>query len=298
MATVRLLSMTGFGRAQAETEIGKISVEVRSVNNRFLDLRFRLPREWAALENSLRAQAKQILHRGKVDVFVRWEASPDALPKPHLNRALLENFYRELCDAQKALGHPEPPSWEVLLQLPGVMQPEGDALEEVKILELASGVLRDAIESLQAQRAAEGNTLRQDLMARAEVIEEAVNGIEQESPQLVEKFRERLRKRIEELQLAQNLDPGRLEAETAMFADKSDITEEIVRFRHHLQSYRDILTKPDTPTPGRSLDFLMQELLREANTIASKGRDTTIAQHVLVIKNELEKIREQVQNLE
>ena len=292
-------SMTGFGRASVSLGSVSYDVEVRSVNHRHLDARVRLPRSLAGFEAGLKSRVGQRLGRGKVDMSVQ---SPEgALPaKLEVDLTVAEEYAsaaRRLAELEGVSGSL---SVDTLMGLPGVAE-----LTEVRVPDdeleaaLQAGVDR-ALEALQAMRAAEGAAIERDLLARMARVDELATSIEARSGVVREAVLEKLRKRAEQLQQETGLvDEARLHQEIVIAADRLDITEEIVRLRSHIAQFQEIVGSATAGHPvGRRLDFLLQEFGREANTIGSKGSDAPIAHEVVELKTELERIREQVQNVE
>lgn len=298
--TAAIFSMTGFGAADAQTAIGHLSAEVRSVNNRFLDISIRMPREFNPLEMNLRALIKDRMSRGKIDLTIKWRINPEMAPRLEINAEVLETYARQIQEVQHRLGDSSPLPVEYLLELPGVT---GGALssqiEEDVIWQCLSEVTGQALGRLADERRREGQVLAEDLKAHLALLNAERNNVQQGAGDIVQRYRERLMKKIEEWREQANatIDEGRLEAEVLFFADRSDISEELVRLGAHLDKFNALLESPKGAI-GRDLDFLTQELLREINTIGSKARDTGIVNSVLAMKGTVEKIREQVQNVE
>jgi len=292
--------MTGFGAADADTEIGRLSVEVRSVNNRFLDISMRMPREFNPLEMNLRTLIKQTISRGKIDLTIKWRINPAIAPRLEINAEALEAYARQIQDLQHQLNDNSPLPLTYLLELPGVT---GGALsarvEEETIWECVQRVTREALARLADERRKEGDVLAADVRANLQAIAAEAETVREGAADIVQRYRERLMKKIEKWREQSNatVDEGRLEAEVLFFADRSDISEELVRLGSHLDKFNAMLDQPKGAV-GRDLDFLTQELLREVNTTGSKARDTSVVNSVLAMKGLVEKIREQVQNIE
>ena len=293
-------SMTGFGRASFQVEELAFDVEVRSVNHRYLDARVRLPRPLASFEADVRGRIQQRFARGKVDLSV---SAPGGAMTPSRLEIDLEAA-RQYLRAAADLGGERDVAGQLevgtLLALPGVSR---FAEPDVSAEELQSGLSRavdSALEALEAMRASEGAALERDLLARLSRVEELVDLLEQRAGAVQDSVRERLQRRAEQLALETGpVDEARLRQEIVLAADRMDVTEEIVRLRSHVQQFREIVAGGDSGKPvGRRLDFLLQEFGREANTIGSKGSDAPIAHQVVELKTEIERIREQVQNVE
>lgn len=305
-------SMTGFGTATVSTSLGEITVEVKSLNNRFLDTTVKLPRELSAAEPRVREEVRRRLRRGKVELYVRWTPAPGSQALYEINGALLRHYARQVREAlaeESAVGSGQPseiPGGQMeielgaLLSLPGVVIPARAAAEDGPLAEGALEAVRNALEALDRTRAEEGRALADAISASLDEIASLREEIMAAKDQLLEEYRTRLIDRLETLQrtIAPALDPARAEAEAVVYAEKCDITEELVRLEVHLGACRKLLD-PGHPEPaGKSLDFLVQELLRESNTIGNKARGAAVAARVVAMKGEIEKIREQVQNLE
>jgi uncharacterized protein (TIGR00255 family) len=297
------MSMTGYGRGEAGGAAGVFEVEIKSVNHRFLEAKVYLPRQLQMnqLETPLTRRVKEKLGRGKVDVSVRWNPSPEYQPRARFNREVLGIYDREVADMARALGRAdEKIRLEFLLGLPGVSETDAPELEEAWIEELATVALDAALDKLLDERRREGAALEEELRGRLDNMEAMRAEIESRRDEVVASFRERLQKKAEDWarDAGIQIDAGRLEAEVMLYVDRSDVTEELVRLKTHIDAFRDALSRPENEAQGKALDFLGQEFLRETNTIASKSRDTGIAALVLSLKGEIEKIKEQVLNVE
>ena len=291
-----LSSMTGYGRVKSETAQQEITIEIRSVNHRYLDLNIKVPRIYGFLEDKIKPALNAQLVRGKVDVFVSIRAKDGADIKISPNMAVLDGYMSALRSISERFGVPCEVSVLDLARLPDALASEK---EEADQEELTAGVL-DVLEQVLAEHSAmrrrEGEVLCRDILARAELIAALVDTIEKRSPESVEEYRQRLATRMAELLDGSELQEQRILSEAAVFADKVAVTEEIVRLRSHLAQLKAMVT--GEKAVGRKLDFLVQELNREANTIGSKANDYEIAKTVVELKAEIEKIREQIQNLE
>jgi len=296
-------SMTGFGTGvKSDAALGEVSVEVRSLNNRFLDFSVRLPRELNAVEPKVREEVKRRLRRGKVDMYVRYAPAPDAQALYNINPAALRHYAGQIGEALSGMHSVDSDRLDVgaLLQLPGVVSPTAAVSEDGPLTQLVSEAVDAALNALEEGRSVEGRALTAAIAAHLDTLQELRADVEQVKDELLAEYRSRLKDRIEVLgkTLEATLDPIRVETEIMFFADKSDITEELVRLDAHLKSFRSMV-KRDTGEPvGKSMDFLVQELLRETNTIGNKARGVAVASKIVLMKSEIEKIREQVQNLE
>jgi uncharacterized protein (TIGR00255 family) len=289
--------MTGFGRGNAAGDNFSVAVEIKTVNNRFLDVHLRMGQELSALEVMIKRRIAARLSRGRVDVNIMFDRSGESTYE--LDRTVIARYLTALRTIQKEFDLTGEPDITSLVRLPGAMQPMREELDDNMIAGVTLA-LENALEDLALMRASEAQALLIEMRMRIAKIEAEVPLIEAAAANLVDAYRARLQKRIGEL-LARSgqpveIDPGRLAQEVAYLADKSDISEEIVRLRIHLDQFRETL---DLPTEiGKRLDFLLQELNREANTVLSKSTDINIKDAGLVIKAEIEKLREQVQNVE
>ncbi|MDK2971873.1 MAG: hypothetical protein PWP23_1628 [Candidatus Sumerlaeota bacterium] len=289
-------SMTGYGAVSRDTPYGRLQVEMRSVNNRFLELNFRLGGTFLHLEAGLRAMLRERLQRGKVDVLLRFEPSENFVPSIRLNVPVLRSLASQLKEAGLA---DDGIRAESLVGLPGVVVTESDPASTKELDALVTELVLEATDKLIAERTREGQTIREACRGHHAKMTELATAIASSRDDVVAKYRERLSQRIDELMgpKAASLDPGRLEQEVAIFADKADITEECQRLAAHLDAYKELIEK-DGEAVGRALEFLVQELLRETNTTGSKCRDLDISRHVLELKKEIETLRENLANIE
>ncbi|ARA97214.1 YicC/YloC family endoribonuclease [Geobacillus thermodenitrificans] len=288
-------SMTGFGTSTKKTDRLMVTVEMKSVNHRFCEISIRLPRQWLVFEDKIKKAILPYVRRGKVEVFVTIAGEGLVKRKIHIDWDLLAQYWAGLQEAAKRFSLDGNVTTAELLRLNGaveVVEEEGGN-EEIEPLLLAA--VDEAARALMAMRQQEGKALVADLRARLHEIEAGVTAIEQRAPLVVEQYRERLARRLREWVPAA-VDEARLLTEVAVFAEKADINEELKRIRSHLMQMADAL-ETDEPV-GRKLDFLVQELNREVNTIGAKANDSVIAAQVVEMKSALEKMREQVQNVE
>jgi uncharacterized protein (TIGR00255 family) len=288
--------MTGFGAAEAATPAGRYAVEVRSLNHRFCEIVVRIPRDLAPLEDRVRALVQDRVLRGRVEVAIMRENYSKRPRTVKTDLELAQAYVSALNDLKRALSISGSLDLSVLLSLPEIVRVE----EEKEDLEAAWPAIAEgvgaALDRLVAMRESEGAQLAADIHRRIDRLEGLMDEIAGRAPQVVEEYRDRLARRIAELAPGVAVDPGRLATEVAVFAERSDISEEITRFRSHLRQFRSTLGAPGAV--GRTLDFIVQELGREINTIGSKANDLEIAQRVIAVKGELESLREQIQNLE
>jgi uncharacterized protein (TIGR00255 family) len=292
-------SMTGFGRGAAAGENFKVSVELKTVNNRFLDVHLRVGAEMASLEAIIRKRVGEKLSRGRVDVTLNLDRANEMTYE--VNRPLITGFIEAMRAVQREFDLKGEPDVNVLARLPGALQPVRDGGLTEEMTRGAERAVDEALEELNRMREREGAALAAEMTSRLDSIERQIPLVEAVAKELVEAYRMRLQKRISEL-LARDgleiveLDQGRLAQEVAYLADRSDISEEIARLRSHVTQFRETLTS--SGEAGKRLDFLTQELNREANTVLSKSTDLAIKEAALAIKAEVEKLREQVQNVE
>jgi uncharacterized protein (TIGR00255 family) len=295
-----IASMTGYGRAEKTTELGTFSAEVKTVNHRFLETRVHVPRELSRFEIPLQRVIDERLSRGKVDASIRWKPSPGYASKAVFNEDLLERYATEIARIAENLDREDTVSLEFLLGLPGVSDGDTLELDDDVILEQSTNCLNEALDVLIDERRREGKSLADALLALLNNLDAQRMDIAGQTQSVVDACRERLMKKASEWAQSASIqvDPGRLEAEVLMFADRADVTEELTRLETHITAFREALTNESLPSQGKPLDFLTQELLREANTTASKARNSAIVALVLSMKNTIEKIREQVMNIE
>lgn len=289
--------MTGFGRGTITGEDFKVSVEIKTVNNRYLDIHLRLGQEMTSLEMNIRKLISSRLSRGRVDLNINFERS--ATTTYEINRPLVAGYVTVLRDIQKEFNLPGDVDINTLARLPGALTTARDGLTDESVAGI-EGAIKEALDDLERMRESEGATLAEEMRVRLSKIEAEVPLIENSAEGLVDAYQQRLQKRIGEL-LSRGgglteIDAGRLAQEVAYLADRSDISEELVRLRSHLDQFRTTLETEGEI--GKRLDFLLQELNREANTVLSKSTEVSIKDAGLAIKAEVEKLREQVQNVE
>ena len=289
-------SMTGYGRGEAALDGRSVTVEVRSVNNRYLDCSVKMPRAYIFAEERLKKRVQQSISRGKVDVFVTLEGQEEEGVTVQVNRPVAEGYLaalRELKDTYGLWGMPE---LSLLSRFPDVLTVEKAPEDVEAVADAICGALDAALADFTAMREQEGARLAADILSRGERIEALVGLVEEQSPRTVAEYRARLEEKMREVLEGAQVEESRILTEAAIFADKVAVDEETVRLRSHLAQLRAMLEQGG-PT-GRKLDFLIQEFNREANTIGSKCNDIATSRHVIDMKAEIEKIREQVQNIE
>lgn len=289
-------SMTGFGRAIGNINGESFTVELSTVNHRFLDCSFRLPHAWSGLELPLRESIKKYLTRGKVSVFIRREHGPVG----HQRIACDKEVARQYVEASRELAHlmhsTDALTLNTLMTLEGVFYPEETGEDTEALNSAAVAAMEDALRQLNAAREAEGAALAADIRMRVAVMREALQSIEERLPELSVAYESRLRERARSLASDAGLSEERIAAEVALMAEKADVNEEVVRLKAHFKHAEDMLMLQEPI--GREIGFLTQEIQREINTLGSKMRDIGVTREVLRIKSEIEKLREQAANLE
>lgn len=291
-----LKSMTGYGRVKVENAYREILVEVRSVNHRYLDLNIKVPRIYGFLEDAVKKAASAVLARGKVDLYVSVRAKEGSDIKITPNMPVIDGYMAALQAVAQRYGMEQSVTPQQLLQMPDALAVDKEEADAEVLTAEVLDVLQQALAEHSAMRDREGKKLCEDIAYRADLIRGYVDFVEQRSPVSVEEYRQRIAVRMEEILDGSELAQQRILNEAAIFADKVSVTEEIVRLRSHLGQLATMLQSP--VAVGRKLDFLVQELNRETNTIGSKANDYEIAKVVVEMKAEIEKIREQIQNLE
>jgi uncharacterized protein (TIGR00255 family) len=292
-------SMTGFGRAQGETRLGKVTVELRSVNHRYCDISLRVPKRLSLLENRLKEAVRTEVSRGKLDVSVKFDSgAEEAGVRLGVDFHLAEQYYDALRSLKEHFGVEGEVTLGLLAAAKDIIVAKEEEGDVESIWPDVQRILREALGEMDRMRRLEGEALGKDLRERLERIAERLKEVKAKFPSSLQGYQKRLRERIEGLMagLPGSLDPLRFQQEVAFLAERMDITEEVVRAESHLAQFERFLGSEEAV--GRKLDFLIQEIHREVNTISSKINDAEISQTVVEVKAELEKIREQVQNLE
>ena len=289
-------SMTGFGKAQVKGKLGVFTVEISSVNSRFLEVSIRVPRQFSALEHKVRELVSKNLDRGKVFVFAGFAETDDSPSKSYVNERAMIAVSGRLQALRKKLKLAGDVTISDLLQFPDVTHPENDVVDEKAIWSLLEKAVKGALKELAGMRRKEGAAMAKDMKQRLKIIGQANRMISTEAPKIVDKYRTRLYERVQDLLDNGTGDAGRVEQEIALFADRCDITEECTRLNSHIDQYEGILR--EKKPMGKRLNFLLQEMNREANTMASKATETHITTAVISLKEEMEKLREMVQNVE
>ncbi len=287
-------SMTGYGRAHLSGEASEITVEVRAVNHRYLDVNVKCPRAFGFLEEALKKAAATRIARGKVDIFVQLAVEEQGDVK--LNLPLAHRYYEALTTLAQSLELPQDITVMDLAKLPDVIVGTREEVDAKAITESVVGVFYQALDEFDQMRTREGEQMAADVQNRAQTILSLVEQVEVVAPQRVTDYREKLEKRMREVLADTTIDEQRILTEAAIFADRTAVDEETVRLRSHMHQLGIMLA--DGQPVGRKLDFLVQEMNREANTIGSKSNEAALARIVVELKSEIEKIREQIQNIE
>ena len=289
-------SMTGYGKGEARQDDITVTVEIKTVNHRYADISVKLPRTFLSLENGVRKQVAAVVGRGKVDVYVNYELASEAQVVPKLNNELAVAYHKLFVELAGNLNLQDRISLDHIINQRDVVRVEEAEIDESTLESCLRSATVGALESLLAMRVTEGKETRKDIEDRLNVTETILAQIEQRAPQVPAEWQERLTERLERLQQNVEWDPQRVAQEIAVYTDRCDISEEITRFKSHLVQFRGMLD--DQEPVGRRMDFLVQELNREVNTMGSKSNDAELTTAVVTLKSELEKIREQVQNIE
>ncbi len=290
-------SMTGFGKNDSQIENKYFRVELKSVNHRYIDISIRLPKMFTYLEENIRNLIKSYLQRGRIEVYIAYRNIGDSDVKVAIDMPLAREYLNSLTKMDWELAIQSDITTSLIVSFPDVLKVEKKEEDEEEIWRCLRDALDTALIELVAMRKAEGEKLKIDMLKRLDKIDGLLAQIKDRSPIIVQEYRQRLTDRVKEILNEQfDLDEGRIAMEVALFADKSNITEEIVRLHSHIEQF--IKTLEEDDAIGRKLDFLLQEMNRETNTIGSKANDLTVANLVINIKSELEKMREQVQNIE
>lgn len=292
----KIYSMTGFGRAEVQDERQKIVVEIKSVNHRYLEPSIKAPKKFSLFESKIRGLLKDYAQRGKIDVYITYEDYSQTNVTLKYNEELARQYLEYAKKAEEAFGLRNDMTVSQLLRCPDVLTQEENSPDEDALWAELEPVIRQAGEAFRKARNTEGENLRDDLYGKLENLEQNVAKVMEREPQIMEEYRKRLEEKTKELLAAADIDDSRIAAEVVLFSDKICKDEETVRLKSHIQNMRDTIAIGDNI--GRKLDFLAQEMNREANTILSKANDLETSNIGVELKTEIEKIREQVQNVE
>ncbi len=288
--------MTGYGRGEADDDGGKFTVELNSVNRKQGELVINLPRELSELESRVRQTINEQLSRGRTSVSISYEQGAEGKGSLVLDTALALSYHAAMRTLQKELGAPGEITIGAILQAPGVMRFSENAVNADRVWPTLSMALSAALEELIKMREREGKHLAKDLRERLKLMRERIKEVRARFPAVVKRYHSALRDRINKAGLDLDIDDERLLKELAIFADRSDVSEELTRLESHFTQFVEQLRKNEPV--GRTLEFITQEMFRELNTLGAKANDAAISQHIVICKAELEKIREQIQNVE
>ena len=289
-------SMTGFGRCEKVTEEYKLSVEMKAVNHRYLDMSIKMPKKFNYFEAGIRNLQKNDIQRGKVDVFINYEDYTENKMSLKYNASLAAEYMEYFKKMEEQFGIANDIKVSVLSRMPEVLTMEEVPDDEDSMWKILSEVVEEAADSFVESRVREGEHLKNDLLGKLDYMLEQVAFIEERSPRVVAEYRMKLEEKVHELLESASIDEGRIATEVTIFADKICVDEETVRLRSHIEHTRKELLAGGSV--GRKLDFIAQEMNREANTILSKANDLEISEHAIILKTEIEKVREQIQNIE
>lgn len=290
-------SMTGFGHGEVSNDKNqKVTVEMKSVNHRYCDISLKLPKKLAMFEANIRNIMKEYASRGKIDIYVSYEDLSETAVSLHYNQAMAEEYMQVFKKMQKDFNIETKITAEALAKYPEVVTIEEVQQDEEVWWELLEAALRQAAEKFVETRTIEGANLKRDLLGKLDQMAADVAFIEERSPQIIAEYRRKLEEKVKEFLEDSTIEENRIAAEVTLYADKIAVDEEIVRLQSHISSMTDVLESDESI--GRKLDFMAQEMNREANTILSKSSDVDLADHAIELKTNVEKVREQIQNIE
>lgn len=289
-------SMTGFGRYEAVTDECKLSVEIKAVNHRYLDLSIKMPKKFNYFEAAMRTLLKDYIQRGKVDVFITYEDYTEEQVSLKYNSSLAAEYMEKFETMASQFGIKNDVTVAALARCPEVLIMEQVPEDEDRIWALLEDVLKKAAEGFVDTRVREGENLKKDLLGKLDSMLSLVDYIEERSPMVIDEYRRKLEDKVKELLRNSSIDDARILTEVTIFADKICVDEETVRLRSHIEGMKKELTEGGSV--GRKLDFIAQEMNRESNTILSKSSDLEISDRAVILKTEIEKVREQIQNIE
>lgn len=290
-------SMTGFGRCELSDGERKFTVEMKGVNHRYLDVNIRMPKKLNFFETSIRSLLKKSVSRGKVDIFITYEDLSEGQAVLKYNASLAKEYMESLREMEEQFGLENDVRVSTLSRYPEVLTMEEQALDEEEIWNCLKKAMDGAISQFVETRTLEGENLRRDIIDKLDGMAELVEFIEVRSPKIIAEYREKLEEKVRELLADTQIDDSRIAAEVVIFADKICTDEEVVRLKSHISHMKDVLLS-DEAGIGRKLDFIAQEMNREANTILSKANDLEVSNRGIDLKTEIEKVREQIQNIE
>lgn len=290
-------SMTGFGHGEVSNDKNqRVTVEMKSVNHRYCDISLKLPKKLAMFEANIRNIMKEYASRGKIDIYVSYEDLSETAVSLHYNQAMAEEYMQVFKKMQEDFNIETKITAEALAKYPEVVTIEEVQQDEEVWWELLEAALRQAAEKFVETRTIEGANLKRDLLGKLDQMAADVTFIEERSPQIIAEYRSKLEEKVKEFLEDSTIEENRIAAEVTLYADKIAVDEEIVRLQSHISSMTDVLESDESI--GRKLDFMAQEMNREANTILSKSSDVDLADHAIELKTNVEKVREQIQNIE
>ncbi len=289
-------SMTGFGRSEVEDGKRRVTVEIKAVNHRYLDASIKMPKKLNFFESAIRTLLKEYIQRGKVDIFIAFEDFSEDNIVIKYNHNVADEYLKYLRQMKEEFGLEDDIRVSTLSRYPEVFTMDEDNIDEEEIWKALEKALRGALEAFVDTRIKEGENLKNDLVSKLNGLLDCVAFIEERSPQIIETYKQKLEGRVRDMVADVNIDDSRIIQEVTIFADKVCVDEEIVRLKSHISSAKDELVKGGSV--GRKLDFIAQEMNREANTILSKTSDLEISNRGIELKTEIEKVREQIQNIE
>ncbi len=290
-----LKSMTGFGRAEKSVDGFNIKVNLKSVNHRYMDIAIKVPKYYTFVEEKIRQAAAKYISRGKIEVYVSLECIEGGGKNVVLDKAAATNYVNALKSLKK-LGLKDDIKISTIAQYHDIFKLESDETDEEHISNLILEVFSEAAEDFVNMRISEGKNMKQDILSHIDALAENLAKVEERYPQIIEEYKGRLMRKISEVLEDKNIDEARIVTEAAIFAEKSDIGEETVRLKSHIKEFKKAI-ETDLPI-GKKLDFMVQEMNRETNTMGSKANDVEISKIIVNMKSEIEKVREQIQNIE
>ncbi len=294
--TLMIKSMTGFGRCEISEGTKKISMEIKAVNHRYLDVTVKMPKKLNMFEAAIRSELKQDIQRGKVDLFITYEDTSEGMALIQYNKETAAEYMRYFAQMASDFGLENDVRVSTLARCPEVLVMDEQNEDEEEIWKLLQRALNGAVQNLVDARIREGENLKADLLQKLDEMLESVAFIEERSPQIIADYRERLTDKVREMLGERTMDEGRIITEVTIYADRICVDEELVRLRSHIEAVKKALI--DGGSIGRKLDFLAQEMNREANTILSKSSDLSVSNCGIELKTTIEKVREQIQNIE
>lgn len=289
-------SMTGFGRCEVAEGTRKVTVEMKSVNHRYLDVNIKMPKKLNFFETAIRSELKNYIQRGKIDIFISYEDMAESNVCVKYNKDLAAEYMKYLWKMSEDFSLDNDVRVSTLSRYPEVLTMEEQTVDEEELWQFLEKAVRGAAEAFVETRIREGENIRSDLLAKLDAMLDMVAFIEQRAPQIIAEYKQKLRDKVKELLEDTKIDESRLLTEVTIFADKVCVDEELVRLRSHITTTKESLLKGGSV--GRKLDFIAQEMNREANTILSKTTDLETSNRAIELKTEIEKVREQIQNIE